>query len=133
MAVAASNDIYLALLAGRAVTALAKLAADPRGWTDETTQDIRDGLAFCEAVSDTERAADDRIPEFAQALKRLTAGVMAAEARVSRDEIDRTTVYLKELLAGERQPLADELSRVMDFFSRASSGHTVMERQAGTI
>ena len=133
MAVAASNDIYLALLAGRAVTALAKLASDPRSWNDETTQDIRDGLAFCEAVSDTERAADERIPEFAQTLKRLTAGVVPAEAPVSRDEVDRTTVYLRELLEGKRQPLTEELSRAVDFFCRASSGHTVMERHAGSI
>ena len=49
-ATAARNDIYLSVLAGRAITALADLAGDPFAWNDRIERDLRGGISYCEAI-----------------------------------------------------------------------------------
>jgi len=49
-ATAPRNDIYLSVLAGRAVTALADLAGDPLAWIPRIELGLRDGIAYCKTV-----------------------------------------------------------------------------------
>jgi hypothetical protein len=127
MAQAASgNDIYLALLAGRAVTALAKLARDPQLWTDQIEQDLRNGLSFCAElqVPTEHEGAAPPVPEFGNVLKRLSQ-FMPGPTFVSADEICAVTKMLGEWLNRERKPQTEDLSLAIDFFLKASSGQSI--------
>src|SRR5271157_5857171 len=48
-AIAPRNDMYLSVLAGRAVTALADLAGDPSAWNERVENGLRDGVVYCRA------------------------------------------------------------------------------------
>lgn len=44
------NDLYLSVLAGRAVTALADLSGDPSSWSERIGSGLRDGIVYCQAI-----------------------------------------------------------------------------------
>ncbi len=119
------NDIYLALLAGRAVTGLAKLASGTEVWDDKIDGYIRDGLQYCrELETVTEPGTGPVVAEFDSVVKRLTAQPVPIQPLVNREEIAGVTNLLNILLE-TRQAEKEDLSMAIGFFVKASSGHRI--------
>lgn len=127
--VPSQNEVFLALLAGRAVTALSCLAEHPEIWNDDIEKGLRDGVKFCGYIrvseGNVEFGAD---ADYSEVFKRLMSPIVPAEDLVSVQEINKTEAYLSCLLAKTCAPAEDALSDAMDFFLKASSGHTLRPR-----
>ena len=51
-AAAPRSYVYLSLLAGRAITALADLAEEPKVWNDQIRKGLADGVEYCRAIGE---------------------------------------------------------------------------------
>jgi hypothetical protein len=119
-ATAPRNDVYLSILAGRALTALADLAADSSAWSERIQKELESGLEYCEAIH-TCRAVPPvggRV-EVQSALRRL-ATEDSRESSTERPTSDCEAVetFLRELLAKSRKAEAAELLAAIKFFTR---------------
>ncbi len=124
-ATAPRNDVYLSILAGRALTALADLAADSSAWNERIQKELESGIEYCQAI----RAYQPGPPvggrvEGQQALRRLATddNRESSTARLASDCEDVETL-LRELLAQSRKAEAAELLAAIKFFSKNVS-HT---------
>ena len=132
-----NDDVYLSILASRAVTALAKLAENPDQRPDEwpvaIKSDLEKGLAFCESVSGQDAtAAQDAEEPLGPILRRLTAemSTMRSGIRVADDEIRSKKEFFKQLVALERRPSLQEITDAINFFLAATSGYVVKKKSA---
>jgi hypothetical protein len=119
-ATAPRNDVYLSILAGRVLTALADLAADPLVWSDRIEKELQSGLEYCHAV----RAYQPGLPvggrvERQQALRRLaTDDNPESSEGQSTCDCDNVEALLGDLLAKSRKPEPAELLAAIKFFSK---------------
>ena len=135
------NDVYLSLLAGKAVTGLADLADDPHDWNQHTADYLNSGIHFCALIRlpDNEVTRKDRdispeLAEFARLLKRVTSEYKGAEIQVSAQETDSVQAYLARLLKREVSANTPDLLQAMNFFIKATSGCTIKIRdEAGSL
>jgi hypothetical protein len=119
-ATAPRNDVYLSILAGRVLTALADLAADSSAWSERIQKELESGIEYCEAI----RAhcltppAGDRV-EGHQALRRLATddNQESSDGHMASD-CDCVERLLRELLARSRQPESAQLLAAIKFFAR---------------
>jgi hypothetical protein len=119
-AAAPRNDVHLSILAGKALTALADLAADSSAWSARIQQELESGLEYCHAI----RAYRPNPPvggrvERQQALRRLATGdnQESTAGRLAPD-CDDVETLLHELLTRSRRPGAAELLAAIKFFIR---------------
>jgi len=124
-ATAPRNDIYLSVLAGRAITALADLAGDPSTWNDRIESDLRGGIKYCQAV----RAQGGRVLSKTSAggwnaLKRSVENAPEADAS-STDisaESERVERFLSELVSNkERTPKMADLVAAIEFLGKTAT------------
>jgi hypothetical protein len=131
----ASNDVYLSLLATRAITGLAQLAKDPSRWDAKVQEDLKKGITFCESIeTDTEDAGGKQNDQL-KLLRKLTAnlGPVSRTLYVSPIEIRQNKDYLVQLLDKQREPKLEDLISSITFFSKATSGKTMKPKQKGSL
>src|SRR5271165_5856274 len=109
-ATAPRNDLYLSVLAGRAVTALADLSSDPSAWSERIENGLRDGIVYCQAVR--ARAGRDLSfsPEGLSVLRQSVAGAPAADSvppnvRIESEKIER---FLSQVASRNHRPKVPE-------------------------
>ncbi len=117
-ATAPRNDVYLSILAGRVLTALADLAADSSAWSERIQKELESGLEYCQAI----RAYQPSAPasggvEGQHALRRLATddNQESPDGRPASD-CDDVEALLRELLAKSRKPEPSELLAAIKFF-----------------
>jgi hypothetical protein len=119
-AAAPRGGVYLSLLAGRAITALADLSERPTAWSEQIKRGLEDGLEYCRTIGElrVSPAAASRRPETQASFKRLAAqdskGSAACAASGSK-EVER---LLTQLLSRSRRPKAPELVAAIEFFAQ---------------
>jgi hypothetical protein len=125
-ATAPRNDIYLSVLAGRAVTALADLAGDPSAWTPRIELGLRDGIAYCKTVraQDGSDVSANTAPGLV-ALKRSvddTHEGCAPSCDLSTEpaEVER---FFSLLLARERKAELPELVAAIQFLRNTATDY----------
>jgi hypothetical protein len=120
-AVAPRNDIYLAVLAGRALTALADLAADPSAWNERIRKDLESGVAYCQAVCLYEpKVTQSGSADVQQALRRLTTdeNIRESSTRDLAPECQVVEALLRGLLAKSRRPQMSDFLAAIKFFNK---------------
>lgn len=125
----ANTDVYLNLLASRAITGLVHLARDPLMWNNNIETDLGGGVTFCEVLDDEQQGATLQQHEdktYAKLLNHLTSNLPTSRPGiyVSGDEVRQTKNYLRGLVAREITPTPAELLESMKFFLKATSGHS---------
>jgi hypothetical protein len=120
-ATALRNDIYLSVLAGRAITALADLAEKPAAWNEQIRRGLEDGIEYCRAVGETSinPAAVDRRPGGRHSFKHL-ATHDGKESSVAGATSERKVVerLLTQLLSRSRKPRTADLIDAIEFFTK---------------
>jgi hypothetical protein len=134
VAAPSGNDIYLALLAGRAVTGLAKLASDPERWDEQIAKYLGDGLEYCKELNFASARVDAPvIPEFDSVLKRLTAQPVPLQLLVRPEEVSQVSSLLDVIISRTHRPTTEDLSLAIGFFVKASSGHSIQMQGEDTL
>jgi hypothetical protein len=137
-AAVASTDVYLNLLASRAITGLIRLARDPSVWNAAIQADLDKGVMFCEALEEGQRTEGDGLESderFAKILKRLTSEVTQGKPGlfVSQEEIKKTCEYLRGLSRRTVEPNAPEITGSMKFFLKATSGQSARQKSENEL
>jgi hypothetical protein len=118
-ATAPRNDVYLSILAGRALTALADLAADSSFWSERTQKELESGVEYCRAIRRCEIVPSVGGRLEGQALRRIaTEDNREAPGERQASECDAVEGLLQELLARSRRAEAAELLAAIKFFTR---------------
>jgi hypothetical protein len=111
------SDVYLSLLAAKALTALANLANNPAAWNDRIKIGLESGMEYCEAYrcklsSHSKRSNDSR------GFKRRAIDSGDGSIEVSpRAGCEAMKELLSGILLRNRQPATAELDAAIDFFS----------------
>ena|SRR5450631_4742556 len=119
-ATAPRNDVYLSILAGRVLTALADLAADSFAWSERIQKELESGVEYCHAIRAYQpiEDADGRV-EGQHALRRLaTDDNQKLPAGRAASDCDEVEALLRELLAQSRKAEPAELLAAIKFFVR---------------
>jgi hypothetical protein len=118
------NDIYLSVLAGRAVTALADLAGDPSAWNERIENGLRDGVVYCQAV----RARGGRVlsrssSEGWNALKRSVENTPDPGSTLSDvcGESEEVEHFLCLLALRKHTPVIHELVTAIEFLRKTAT------------
>jgi len=123
-AAAPRSYVYLSLLAGRAITALADLAEEPKVWNDQIRKGLEDGIAYCRAIGEarTSTPLANRRSGTQRSFKRLAIHdgkeLSAACAASKCKEVER---LLTQLLSRSREPKTSELVVAIEFLTRNAS------------
>jgi hypothetical protein len=123
-AAAPRGDIYLSVLAGRAITALADLAAVPSAWNDRIEADLRGGITYCEAVRTQGVGFLSKAPLGWNALKRSVgnapeAGTSLVDISVEAGKFER---FLSDLVSNrDHAPELAELVAVIEFLGKTAT------------
>jgi hypothetical protein len=123
-AIAPRNDMYLSVLAGRAITALADLASDSPVWNDRIDSDLRSGIAYCEALrSHGGKALRNSASEGWNALKRSVqdtpdAGSSSIDITAESGKVER---FLSQLVASRQVPEISELVAAIEFLRKTAT------------
>src|SRR5438552_7299825 len=112
MATAATprRGVYLSLLAGRAITALADLSERPTAWSEQIRRGLEDGLEYCRTISDLGigPATGNRRPETRPTFKRLAAQESKASVTCAVSGGKDIERLLTQLLSRSRKPKTPE-------------------------
>ena len=125
----AHADVYLNLLASRAVTGLMHLARNPQAWNSTIEADLEKGVEFCDALiqeDPPESIELENNERFGKILKRLTSEVSKGRPGlyVSYAEIQSNCEYLRRLVRRDVAPQRPEVTVTMSFFLKATSGQS---------
>ena len=117
-ATAPRNDVYFSILSGRALTALADLAADPSAWSERIKRELESGLEYCQAIRAYQPTPVGTRVGGQQALRRLANQPDNRESPPGRLASDCSVVeqLLRDLLARSRTPEPEELLVAIKFF-----------------
>jgi hypothetical protein len=116
--------MYLSVLAGRAITALADLAGDSPVWNKRIERDLRSGIAYCEALrSQGGKVLGNVTPEGWNALKRSVpssrdTSLPSVDINTESEKVER---FLSELASRRRTPKISELAAAIDFLRRTAT------------
>jgi hypothetical protein len=114
------NDVYLSILAGRALTALADLAANSSVWSDRIQKELESGVEYCRTIRTYQpNPSVSTHVEGHQALRRLATNEnQESPAGHLVSDCDCVETLLGELLAKSRRPEPEELLAAIKFFTR---------------
>ena len=125
-AVAPRNEMYLSVLAGRAIAALADLAGDPPVWNERIEKDLRSGIVDCKALRlHGSRVLGNVAPEGWNALRRSVqstrdTGLPSVDINTESEKVER---FLSELVARRRTtPKLAELAAAIEFLRKTATG-----------
>jgi len=120
-AIAPRNEVYLSLLAGRAVISLLDLASDPSIWNDRVEIGLRDGIRYCQAVR-ARRDFGPGSPEAWSPLKRSIEEPEACPTPVSVcSESERVEEFLSKVAARKHKPEIPELVSAIEFLRKTAT------------
>lgn len=118
------NDLYLSLLAGRAVTALADLSGDPSAWSARIENGLRDGIVYCQAVrARARRDFGSSFSEGRSALRRSVGSTSDANS-VQTDvcaESERMERFFSQLVSRKHRPEVPELVAAIKFLRKTAT------------
>jgi len=119
------NDIYLSVLAGKAITALADLADAPSVYDERIERDLRGGIAYCQAIRAQRGRILGRSPLGGwNALKRSVGNApegSSASADIST-EAERVERFLSELVSSKgRTAEMAGLVAAIDFLGKTAA------------
>jgi|SRR5271157_723734 len=122
-AVAPRNDMYVSVLAGKAVTALVDLAGDPSAWNQRIEDGLRDGIAYCRAVrARGGRLLNRNLSEGWDPLKRSVENAPdIGTATDVRSESGKVEQFLCRLASRERTPEIAELVEAIEFLRKTAT------------
>jgi hypothetical protein len=123
-AVAPRNDLYLSVLAGRAVTALADLAGNPLVWNERVENGLRDGIVYCQVLRlPGGRFLARRLPEARNPLKRSVEHSLDSATWTNvQAESKRVEDFLTRLVSREYRPEIRELALTIEFLRKTATG-----------
>ena len=125
-ATAPRNEIYLSVLAGRAVTALADLAGDASAWSQRIEEGLQDGVEYCRAVRNRVAGYSDTNTSLGWvALKRSVedapeGGAVSADLQTEAEEVEH---FFSQLLSRERTPEVPELVAAIQFLRKTATDY----------
>ncbi len=118
------TDVYVSLLAARAVTALVNLASDPASWSERIEDGLRDGVRYCQAVRalGAEIFADDPSETWSP-LRRAVDGAPDANPPSENvsDESKRIEAFLSGLLSREQKADISKLVEAIEFLRKTAT------------
>lgn len=120
-ATAPRNDVYLSILAGRVLTALADLAAGS-AWSDRIQKELESGIAYCQTLRDGRTDLSTGTTAAGEhALRRLASGDSNRDSSSTQPvlECDVVEGILRELLnRPEKKMDKGDLLIAIKFFSK---------------
>ena len=117
MATVPRSDVYLSLLAAKALSALADLARDQSAWSDSIQGGLQSGIEYCEAhrpvpLSGSKKAT----PHGRQTFKRESTDSERTSTTVNgSSEVEKIKEFFQELLLRRRRASMAELNAAIDF------------------
>ena len=121
-ATAPRNDVYISLLAGRAITSLVDLASNPSVWSQRVEVGLRDGIRYCQAVRARGRSLRDDPSEAWSPLRRSLQGSEAGSPSGDEcEESGKVERFFTELLSRERTPAIPELVEAIEFLRKTAT------------
>src|SRR5258707_15741933 len=115
------SDVYLSLLAAKALTALADLASNPLAWNDRVKMGLESGIEYCRSCRPS-LAPNHQKPSGGETrgFKRRaihSGATQAAATANATSECARVQALLRQLLLRQRKPVMAELDAAINFFS----------------
>jgi hypothetical protein len=123
-ATAPRNDIYLSVLAGRAVTALADLAGNRLAWNERVETGLNDGIVFCQTVrARGDRALVGKSSEGFNLLKRSVENAQEANSNSTNpcELSERVEQFLSQVASRKHEPEISELAEAIEFLRKTAS------------
>lgn len=111
------SDVYLSLLAAKALTALADLAGNPAAWDDGIKTGIESGIEYCEACRTVLSRRAAKTPNGPGFKRRAIDSGEIPSTISTPSECDRVKTLLSQILSGKRTAVMSELNEAIDFFS----------------
>jgi hypothetical protein len=129
MATAASarprRDMYLSVLAARAMTALGRLATDTSCWNDQIESGLRDGISYCHAVrlKAPEVLSGTSLEEWRNAVKRSVQNLTdkTAAASDAYSESGKVETILKKIATRKYTPNMRDLVIAIEFLRKTAT------------
>jgi predicted aldo/keto reductase-like oxidoreductase len=119
------KDIYLSVLAGRAVTALLCLATDNSAWNDRIESGLKDGITYCQAL----RLYGGKIPRrnSSEVLNNPLKRSVGKDADIQSNmpdtfnESEKVEALLSQLVSKERTPSMADLITAIEFLRKTAT------------
>jgi hypothetical protein len=114
-----NDDVYLSILAGRVLTALADLAADSSAWSERIEKDLESGVEYCQTLRVCRSAPSRARGGEQQDLRHLatqTDDGRDSPARRLDSDCKEVEALLLGLLARSHKPESEELLAAIKFF-----------------
>jgi hypothetical protein len=118
------SDLYLSVLAGRAVTALADLSGNPSAWSQRIENGLRDGIVYCQAVRARMGRDFATISSEGRSVLRRSVGGAAAADPVPGDicvESERIERFLSQVASKAHRPEVPELVAAIKFLRKTAT------------
>jgi hypothetical protein len=115
------SEVYLSLLAAKALTALADLAANPAAWNASIQTGLESGVEYCEAcppsvLSKPEESTGSESHAFRR--QAISSGSSQGTSKFNTSsECERVKGLLRKLLLRQRRPVMADLDTAINFFS----------------
>jgi hypothetical protein len=121
-AIAPRTEVYLSLLAARAVTSLVRLAGDPSAWNQRIEDGLQDGIRYCQTIR--AQARPDLVGRSSRApspLRRLVDDDPEGESDSSDDDSKRVEQILCDILSKTRRAQLPELAAAIEFLRKTAT------------
>jgi len=123
-ATAPRHHMYLSVLAGRAITALADLAGDPLVWNERVEGGLNDGIVYCQTIRTRGTSVIRSIPSDGfNPLKRAVGSTTSEESPsvFAYAEAEKVEFFLAQLAKRERKAEIAELISAIKFLRRTAT------------
>ena len=111
-ATAPRTEVYLSLLAARAITSLVRLAGDPSAWNQRIEDGLQDGIRYCRAIRAQGRSSlVGRSSTAPSPLRRLVDGAPEGESVSTDDDSKRVEQILSDILEDAQGPASGACDR----------------------
>lgn len=113
------SDVYLSLLAAKALTALADLAKNPTVWNDSIQAGLESGIEYCDALRSAVFPIDRNGSQAEGHGFKRRANDLGRNHRTSAAvaQSEQVKELLNRFLSKARRPLMAEIDLAIDFFS----------------
>lgn len=123
-AIAPRSEVYVSLLAARAVTSLIRLANDPSDHSARVQDGLRDGVRYCQAVRSlgggifVSNSSDAWSPLRRAVEGSADSGFDSCEVCAESRKIE---LFLLDLLSGKREAATSELVEAIEFLRKTAT------------
>jgi len=120
-ATAPRNEVYLSLLAARALTSLVCLAGDPSAWNQRIEDGLQDGIRYCQTIRARGRPFLVGSSSAPSPLRRLVDGAPEADSVSSDDDSQKVEQILSDILSKTRKAQLPELATAIEFLRKTAT------------